>query len=220
VFPDTTSGNCAAIPAGKGLIAGWNKGPTGAYQGAGTNIAAFAAQAIAEFASYRPGNPPKGLTFTNTAGDPTYGGAFDGVYCIDNNYYPGGDVFVTPDSTGSYTGDITTTGNIYISNLVTTINGIFTAKGNIYTCATATGAPVPAAQMKTSCTNQLTINGAFTANTVFLQRVAGSVSSTPAEQFNFGPEVWLPSITTPTGPGPSSINLGNADSVTSLPPVL
>ncbi len=202
-----SGGSCPT--SSNGLLAGWNNGTSGAN----TNIAAFAAQAITEFASH---NPPIGLTFANTPATP-WGGEFDEVYCVEGVTSDPSIPPVFIDAAGTYNGSVSTAGDIIISNNVTIINGIFKAGGNIYTCGTAIG-PTLAVNMKTACSNKLTVNGSFTANTIYLLRTLGSLGNgEPAEQFNYGPEVWLPGIT-PSGGG--SIDLGDADSVTSLPPVL
>jgi hypothetical protein len=65
-------------------IIGWNKGSSGSYGGAGTQLAAFAMAVINEFssASARAGpGPPNGLSYANSSGTGTYGGNFDGPFC-------------------------------------------------------------------------------------------------------------------------------------------
>ncbi len=76
-------------------------------------------------------------------------------------------------------------GNIYIHSSVTQLAGIYIAQpdesgngGNIYTCATRTGpGPVRAysvTEMFNNCQNPLQVNGAFIANTLYLNRHAAS----------------------------------------------
>ncbi len=61
----------------------WNRGFSYGYAGSGTNYAAFAMGNITQY-STKPS--PKGLSFSNTAGDSTYGGAFGKVDCIQDYY--------------------------------------------------------------------------------------------------------------------------------------
>lgn len=125
-------------------------------------------------------------------------------------------------------------GNIYISPSVTRIDGAYIAqptaantKGNIYTCATATG-PYANNQLYANCATQLRVNGLFSASQVYLGRAYGSFYEAPAsettansragEVFNYNPAMWiaqpLPGTTT------SNAKVGNYDAITSLPPVL
>ena len=139
-------------------------------------------------------------------------------------------------------------GNIYIHSSVTQLAGIYIAQpdesgngGNIYTCATRTGpGPVRAysvTEMFNNCQNPLQVNGAFIANTLYLNRHAasslrlGNQSEFPyggnnpacdqpvcaAEIFNFSPEIYL---NNPLLPPTSVPGQSRYDSITSLPPVL
>ena len=139
-------------------------------------------------------------------------------------------------------------GNIYIHSSVTQLDGIYIAQpdesgngGNIYTCATQTGdGPVSAysvTEMFNNCQNSLQVNGAFIANTLYLNRHAasslrlGNQSEFPyggnnpacdqpvcaAEIFNFSPEIYL---NNPLLPPTSVPGQSRYDSITSLPPVL
>jgi len=124
-------------------------------------------------------------------------------------------------------------GNIYIAPGVTQLDGMYIAQpttatsgdGNIYTCATNVGSPalhpyqaVPLnGGLYSACKTQLTVNGAFIANQVWLLRTAGSISGLSAETFNFTPEVWL---TAPYDSSVSGSSSGKYDAITSLPPVL
>jgi hypothetical protein len=123
-------------------------------------------------------------------------------------------------------------GNIYISESVTQLDGIYIAQptsatnGNIYTCASASGVPVATndTAIYTRCSNTLTVNGAFIAREVQFLRTRGTLSqSSPAELstsgniaevFNFSPATWIQQPPVPTD------MLEGYDAITSLPPVL
>jgi hypothetical protein len=102
--------------------------------------------------------------------------------------------------------------NILISNTAGEVDGTYVAQnsqangkgtgGQIATCATPAAAITPSASLYSSCNNSLTVNGAFVANDVVLERSTGTLSSstgdTPttlsssaAEQFNYNPSLWL-----------------------------
>jgi hypothetical protein len=155
--------------------------------------------------------------------------------------YVAGDVYITGDIVYAGSGSWTTTslpyyrlivrgGNIYISNSVRELSGLYVALpddagrgGMIYTCAL--GASVPTAdQVANSCGNRLTVYGAFIANHVKLLRTGGTLGSAnprepatataAAEVFVYSPELW---VTIPQNTGQSSAKY---DAITSLPPVL
>jgi len=142
------------------------------------------------------------------------------------------------------------TGNIYIAPSVTRLDGVYVAQSNgsagtglIYTCATAT-VPYSPTDIFNMCANQLTVNGAFVAQQIKLQRTYGSLrdatqspSETPlsaarncsvsnlpgafvpgnvcaAEVFNFDPNIYLGL------PGFTPPQGQLFDAITSLPPVL
>ncbi len=71
---------CPAIPANNAKILTFNLGSTG-WQGAGTQMAAFALGSISGFTSSNASSGAKWLSFSNTAGDSTYGGAFGKTTC-------------------------------------------------------------------------------------------------------------------------------------------
>lgn len=170
-----------------------------------------------------------------------------------------GDVHITGNITigGSWTVDkapafyLIVTGNIFIDPGVTQLDGVYVAQpvnaanplaseARIYTCAA--NASLSAAVIFQSCANQLTVNGAFVAQQVKLQRTFGSLrdalaNETPvgaphncsissisgtitqqpvcaAEVFNFSPEIYIAQ--------PPFMVKGNEtfDAITSLPPVL
>ena len=123
-------------------------------------------------------------------------------------------------------------GSIFIAPGVTQLDGMYVAQptddssddGNIYTCATNTGAgvhPYSARSLNGSlynaCKTQLTVNGAFIANQVWLLRTAGTVTGSSAETFNFSPELWL---SAPYDTSVDSMTTNKYDAITSLPPVL
>lgn len=142
-------------------------------------------------------------------------------------------------------------GNIYIGANVTQLDGTYVAEGSgtsgvINTCASNTFAAYPAGDLYNNCTNQLTVNGTFIANTVKLKRtfsslrhsdfgenpnagasnhncsISGGSSTDPrldcaAEIFNFSPETYL---SNPAYSPSSGLNSGKYDYIKSLSPVL
>lgn len=83
---------------------------------------------------------------------------------------------------------VKTTGNIYISNNVTRLDGVYIAQrkdptlppsnsngGIIYTCGTASYQPVTSTAVYHNCRNQLTVYGTFIANKVNMMRTYGSL---------------------------------------------
>lgn len=70
-----------------GFIKAFNKGSSGGWAGAGSEVSAYATQPIQEFASAALRStvplPPIGLTFANTDAS-TYGGSFGTNSCLDN----------------------------------------------------------------------------------------------------------------------------------------
>jgi hypothetical protein len=226
-------------------ISAFNRGSP-SYVGSGAGVAAFAAGAITGFTS---GIKQKGLTFANTAGsgDSTYGGGFQGTYCIPDYWGSAAATNATVDaSTGTLVtnGDVYITGspntlgaslglgnislrwiianNIYINSGVTYLEGNYIAKNKIYTCATGINAPVPIPSLAGSCGLPLTVYGTFIAGTgIKLQRTTGSLNSSPAETFVYSPDIWIQAIS-PNGNVPTSAQgtAGKYDSITLLPPVL
>lgn len=103
--------------------------------------------------------------------------------------------------------------DVTIDKAVSTITGIFEAKGVFYTCQTQ-----PVTGQAPSCSTQLTINGAVIANTVGLRRTGGSIASPSrnaqaAEYFNGTPDAFLGAYS--QGTGPSSLQVMQE---TELPP--
>ncbi len=81
-----SSGWPGPFPSG-GILTSWSTASGG---GAGTNLAAFALSAIDGFSSAQSpsgSTPPIGLSFSNTAGNPTYGGSFGGGIACPADYY-------------------------------------------------------------------------------------------------------------------------------------
>lgn len=93
-------------------------------------------------------------------------------------------------------------GSIYIAPSVTQLDGVYIAEptsstsgdGNIYTCSTNGGSgahPYSSVALGIgtydACNTQLTVNGSFVANQVWLLRTFGTLSTQPAETFNFTP---------------------------------
>ena len=106
---------------------------------------------------------------------------------------------------------IVATGDIYIDPSITSLDGTYIAQGNIYDCATPT--PAKTYGGPTCYSNNLTVNGSFMANAIYLQRTGGDTNTTgtAAETFNYGPEDWL---------APAGNKRGTLTKLVSLPPVL
>lgn len=157
--------------------------------------------------------------------------------------YINGDVFINSNITyaGAFSANqvplfqLVVRGNIYIGSGVTRLDGVYIAQtngasgGTIYTCATTTAAlTLTNGAFYNTCTNKLTINGAFVANSVEFLRTSGTVSSATAgetssetgagnaaaEVFNFNPMLWM------TQPAEGDGGVDNYDAIVSLPPVL
>lgn len=189
------------------------------------------------FAAAKPTNTTTGRTtlssltaadFGTGAGVPN-GGRF--VYYVD------GDLLVDRNIafSGTY-GEVSdmpvfavvVKGNIYVQPGVQQLDGFYIAQssaanpgaGIIYSCAPfdydTNALNVLKGTLQEACKTQLTVNGAFLSRQIWLLRTAGSVTTTPAEVFNYVPELWL---TSPFGNGLSS-NYSDYDAITSLPPVL
>lgn len=114
-------------------------------------------------------------------------------------------------------------GDIYIDRGVTDLSGTFIAQpdsagtgGNIYTC-TQNSTKWLDRDLFSNCSTPLTVNGAFIAKKVHLQRSGGTaLRGETAERFNFLPELWV-------APWPASQNSTSQlkyDALLSLPPIL
>jgi hypothetical protein len=83
-------------------------------------------------------------------------------------------------------------GNILVRDNVQQVDGLFVARGDFNTCSNA-----PATLSVSTCSQQLTVNGAVIASTLTLLRTYGAeggndtVRKVPAEVFNFNPEMYL-----------------------------
>lgn len=143
------------------------------------------------------------------------GGGLSGQVTINSS----GDVIITSDITSSLSGgafDPTTSPvllvqapNIYIANNVKRVDAVLLATGDVYTCATVAGAPIPSASLELApgsggCQLGLEINGAVSAggrihfsrasgtrylsNSLLTPPAIGSLSTSdtdPAEVINF-----------------------------------
>lgn len=130
-------------------------------------------------------------------------------------------------------------GNIYIDRGVSQLDGLYVAqpiadgsKGRIYTCSRAAGPVIDATGLFTECgaaggVPKLTVNGAFIASRVILNRTTSSTKfstyqeyadvSNAAEVFNFSPEMYLaPPVFSPR----ATTTGGDYDYISSLPPIL
>ena len=140
-----------------GSVVGWNK-ENSAYNGAGTQYAAFAMNYIQDFASAQgtAGQAPTGLSFSNTnnvdtsgGGEDTYGGNFGSVTCTPDYWCPPASAVKTGDipipgvsvpngvEDAIYVdGNAEITGNIKYSNSYANLGDIpsfkLIVKGNIY----------------------------------------------------------------------------------------
>lgn len=166
--------------------------------------------------------------------------------------YVNGDVYINSNSNIQYARTswilkdipafwIIAKGNIYIDASVSRLDGVYIAqkdntgsRGKIYTCTSGgsnfsirtDGLPDPGnISYINACNNNLTINGAFIAQTVKFQRTKGTLRDSsnaddinqgaPAETFLYSPELWL--IDPPIYGTKSNASY---DSITGLPPIL
>jgi hypothetical protein len=244
----TALGNTGGAQAGSGLAFA-NKTPSGGTFGGTFGALPCASNFFATKGTTTPAASPINVgglatnTYTGTApaGQAVQiGGNLGGSQKVV--VYVDGDVLITGDIKfpGSWTTanppyfQLIVRGNIYISQNVKQLDGIYSAQPNgaaggiIYTCAN-TGLPATAVAPAgggafTSCKNQLIVNGSFVARQVQFLRVNGTLrqsaanepgnaTSHAAEIFNYSPALWM---TMP--PGITTTN--DYDSVTSLPPIL
>lgn len=124
-------------------------------------------------------------------------------------------------------------GNIYIGNNVTQLDGLYVAQGDgtsngvIYTCATGNDSPVSeqAGNFYDVCNTKLVVNGSFVASQIRFLRNNGTLSQSQAgdsppgggaaaEVFNYNPTMWLNQPALPPG------ERADYDAIISLPPVL
>lgn len=157
------------------------------------------------------------------------------VYIMNNVVYgyDFGGVWSSIDRIPSFT--LVVKGNIYISKDVDRLDGTYVAQpngasgGQIHSCAVTSASILvkpSVVQLINDCDDkQLTVNGAFIAKRVRLQRTIGSLKNSnnadnrnaglPGEKFIFSPEAWLSS-----GIPPPTSDTKPFDSITSVPPVL
>jgi hypothetical protein len=112
--------------------------------------------------------------------------------------------------------------NIYIDNNVSSIDGIYSAAGTIYTCANGSGSFSSDQTLIAGCgqSNPLSVNGSLVANEIKFGRVGGDLPNTSdwtagsAETITYGPNVWLSQVNSslPTTP--------NYTDLTELSPVI
>lgn len=155
----------------------------------------------------------------------------DGDVLIDGNIVYAGSGTWNPRSIPLF--QLVVRGNIYISRTVTQLDGVYIAQPNgasggiIYTCANpslpATAIATASPTFYSNCSNKLTVNGTFIANSVALLRTNGTQaratasetggSTNIAEVFNYNPAFWIPQP-------PITTSEELYDSITSLPPIL
>lgn len=112
------------------------------------------------------------------------------------------------------------TGNIYINSTASTINGVYSANGTIYTCTENGTPPATIATIANSCLGStLTVNGALEATSIKYLRLRGSTAAVgqPAETIIYDPLIWLKAIKSSSVPVPGSTNF---DAYTTMPPIL
>lgn len=190
--------------------------PTNSYNGSNSVLASIFKAANSD--------PPLYMGLPTTAG-----GAIDrlrtnwdsGAGCVTsgiedlsvNNGSP--HLYIDSDSNASSLPEITyVNGNIYIDPSVTLINKkILIATGSIFTCSTGldgTGAiQPPTADWDTKCRNNLVVNGALYADTIYFQRSVGTrlldgtpgINGSTAETINFPSEMNFKDYLPPSGSG-------------------
>lgn len=245
----TALGNSGGAPAGSGLAFG-NQGPAGGTFGGNFGSLPCASNFFATKGTTGSLTSPVNVSGLATNAYTATAPAGQAVQIAGNVGGGGRKVVVYVDGNVLITGDIKfpgawsinnspyfqliVRGNIYISQNVRQLDGIYSAQPNgvnggiIYTCANpglpATAVPPSGGTVFTNCQNQLIVNGAFIARQVQLLRVNGTLrqstagergdtSSHAAEIFNYSPALW-----TTMPPGNTVTN--DYDSITSLPPIL
>lgn len=214
-----------------GGLAGWNYVVSPDLFGGGLGSETCAPDYYGTPTNVINGNDTISSPISVANGTHTYVYVNGNVYLNANITYAGDTPgFSTVQDIPSYT--IVANGNIIIGPNVTSLDGLYVAEpttaganGVIYTCNTApfavAGLTDDLTNFYATCDNKLTVNGSLVANQVWMLRTGGTLydaTNTPAEQFNFNPEIWL---TTPTAGGSAGTG-GNStyDSITSLPPSL
>lgn len=121
-------------------------------------------------------------------------------------------------------------GSIYIDKAVTQLDGFYIAEpnqadalsadtGTIWTCHDNSQTKPDGVWVKANCSGAgLTFNGAVVAKQLYMFRVGGDVTTTPAETYNFRAENVLNGGFF-SGGGGGNTDFGNIDSLKNLPPV-
>lgn len=140
------------------------------------------------------------------------------LYITGDIYYPTANF--APENIPYY--QFAARGNIYILSTVQHLDGVYAARGSIYTCATPSGSAlveVPDADKIARCGTPLQVSGSLIAgNGIKLHRLYSSVGGSPAEQIIYSPETWLHSINgSPVTTEPTTPKI---DAITAQPPVL
>ncbi len=122
-------------------------------------------------------------------------------------------------------------GNIYIDNDVTDLDGVYVAHGTINTCTNGSSQYAANANFYANCNTQLVVHGSLVANTIKWLRTYGTLRDASAGEHPYGgtdpkageliisgPEMYLaePGLPIITGSGPGT----QFQAITSLPPVL
>jgi hypothetical protein len=222
--------------ANSGVPNGTVNSPTGLYGGKFAGSGCIA-NYYANITPSRTAFGPVALSAISTPGYPTFPAGGNIPNGARLTYYVNGNLLIDEDVSfsGNYASpaDIPVVafvvkGNILIAPNVKRLDGFYIAQpatnvstdGVIFTCA-PTGFATQAGNvlnkgLQNACNNTLTVNGSFVARQIWPLRTAGNVSTTPAETFNYIPELWL---TSPFGSGLST-SYTDYDAITSLPPVL
>jgi hypothetical protein len=119
---------------------------------------------------------------------------------VDGDLYVTGNITYNSPLTSSFS--VLVKGDIYIDDSVTQLDGLYYATGNIYTCRVDLSGSLPgAANHFDVCKNQLTVNGALTADNIYFERTyktlrnstrSNNYDNTPAaEKIIFSPEIFL-----------------------------
>ncbi|HEY5268476.1 MAG TPA: hypothetical protein VII94_05100, partial [Candidatus Saccharimonadales bacterium] len=140
------------------------------------------------------GNPPTGSKIVlYIAGNAEIGGTGISFY---NNYLNTG-LGAAADIPLLY---VIASGNIYVDNTASSIDGVYVASNTIFTCANNGQSFSSDTALISGCASNLTVNGSLVANQIKLGRVYGGLSSQygypvgQAETFTYGPQVWLSQV--------------------------
>ena len=225
-FTSATTRTSAPVPP-KDLSFGNVSGTYGGGFGSGLCAKDYFANASNIETSY----PPPASTYTVPIGARQVVYIDGDAHIRRNIVYAGSGAWTDLSQIPSYY--LVVRGNIYISENVTQLDGVYIAQpaangsgGRIYTCVGHGNRNIftTSPQAFNNCNRKLTINGAFIARQVRFLRTNGSLrdsspgeqasSPTIAEVFNFSPELFL------VDPGLSAAPARQYDSAAALPPVL